>query len=121
MKTLLRLVVAVLMLTGWSLAVGAIHVVRGPSEFTIIPKHRFGIGDSYVDTRNWTLDDVTRHPAVVERLLELEKAEVLSHVSATHDPRRLEEELRDAVRRGRESELTGLAGEWSGRLPDIRF
>lgn len=121
MKTLLRLVVLTLLLLGWSLAAGAIHVVRGPGELTIIPKHRFGVGETYVDTRHWTLNDVASHPGVVERLLELEKAQVLSHVSRMHDPRRLEEELRDAVRKGRESELTGLAGEWAGRFPDIRF
>jgi len=121
MKTLFRLVVVVLLLIGWSLALAAVHVVRGPDALTIIPKHRLGLGETYVDTRAWTIEDVSRHPAVVGRLLELDKAEVLSHIGGVGNPARLQAELQAAVEKGTNAELTSLRSDWTGKLPDIRF
>lgn len=121
MKTLFRLVVVVLLLLGWSLALSAVHVVRGPEALTIIPKHRLGIGDTYVDTRSWTLEDVSKHPSVVGRLIELDKAEVLSHIGGVSDRTRLQAELQLAVEKGASAELTSIRSDWTGKLPDIRF
>jgi hypothetical protein len=121
MKTLLRLVVMVLLIVGWSLAIAAVHVVRGPDALTIIPKHRLGLGETYLDTRSWTIEDVSKHPSVVARLLELDKAEVLSHIGGISSPERLQAELQAAVEKGSTAELTSLRSDWTGKLPDIRF
>lgn len=85
MKTMFRLFVLVLLLAGWSLAALSLHVVRTPGEVstlpvTIVTKEKLGVNDIYVDTTKWTLDDVPKHPDVVERLLDSGKAETLKHV-----------------------------------------
>src|SRR5688500_14977088 len=82
MKTLFRFFVLVLLIGGWGLAALSVHVVRTPGEIpvTVVTKDRLGIRDIYVDTTKWTMDDVPKHPAVVERLIESGKAETLKHV-----------------------------------------
>ena len=85
MKTMFRFFVLVLLLGGWGLAALSLHVVRTPGKIetipvTIVTKDKLGVTDIYVDTTKWTLDDVAKHPAVVERLLESGKADTLKHV-----------------------------------------
>ncbi len=36
--------------------------------------------DTYVDTRNWTVNDAAQHPAVVQKLISIGKADLLKHV-----------------------------------------
>lgn len=73
----------IVLLAGWTLAALAVHVVRTPGEVpTIVPKDKLDWRDTYVDTTHWTLDDVTNHPAVVEKLIHAGKADVLKHVVA---------------------------------------
>ena len=82
MKSLFRLFVFVLLLAGWGLAALSLHVIRTPGEMpvTIVTKDKLGVRDIYVDTRQWTLEDVPRHPDLVERLIESGNADALKHV-----------------------------------------
>src|SRR4051794_2142551 len=82
MKTIFRLIVLVLLVVGWGLAALSLHVIRTPDEIpiTLVPRAQFGVTDPYVDTRHWTLDEAAQHPAVVEKLIESGKADVLKHV-----------------------------------------
>ena len=84
MKKMFRLIVSVLLVAGWSLAALSLHVVRGDHKIVIIPKQSIdwvhGWRETYVDTRNWTLDDVAEHPALVNRLIQTGKVDVLQHV-----------------------------------------
>jgi hypothetical protein len=78
MKTTFRLIVAILLLAGWGLAASAMHVIRTAGAPIIIPKDRLAIRDTYVDVRNWTLDDVTQHPSVCRRLIATGKVDALA-------------------------------------------
>lgn len=104
MKNLFRLVVFVLLITGWGLAATALHVVRTPGatsrEFVIVPKNRIGITDTFVDTRAWTLDDASNHPGVVRRMIETEKYMALAHVTGESEPAEVQQRLADAAVRG---------------------
>jgi hypothetical protein len=57
-------------------------VIRTPDEIpiTLVPKERFGVTDTYVDTRNWTVNDAAKHPALVQKLINVGKADVLRHI-----------------------------------------
>ncbi|MGB7157892.1 MAG: hypothetical protein WBD40_07485 [Tepidisphaeraceae bacterium] len=103
MKSMFRLLVFVLFVGGWGLAATSLHVIRtpqAPREFIIVPKNRIGITDTYVDTRAWTLDDVSNHPGVVRRLIETEKYTALAHVTGETEPAQVQQKLTDAMMRG---------------------
>ena len=74
MKKLFRLIVLVLLLAGWTVAAMSLHVIRGQGRVVVVPKKSLDYHDIYVDTTKWTLDDVARHPAVVNRLIQNGKA-----------------------------------------------
>ena len=78
MKKTIRIVVALLLLGGWSLAASALHVIYTGSSVIVIPKNRIGISDTYVNVSNWTADDVSSHPLVAQRLVATGKADVLA-------------------------------------------
>lgn len=101
MKTMFRFVVLLLLLAGWSVAALSLHVVRTPGEIpvTIVTKDKLGVQDIYVDTTKWTMDDVPKHPDVVERLLESGKADALKHV-VDPDGGDVAQQLADALGRG---------------------
>lgn len=96
-KTLFRMVVVVLLLAGWGLAALSLHVIRTPQTVTVVPKNRLGLSDTFVDTREWTLEQAGGHARVVERLIEVEKAAVLQHLAADASETELVRRLRDAV------------------------
>jgi hypothetical protein len=101
MKATFRFIVLILLLAGWSLAALSLHVVRGEgSRVIVLPKQSLDWRDIYVDTRGWTLDDVANHPAVVNRLIQNGKADVLQRLvpNATGDA--LAAQLKDAIDRG---------------------
>jgi hypothetical protein len=105
MKTLFRLVVFVLLVGGWGLAATSLHLVRAPAgsatrEFIIVPKNRIGLTDTYVDTRAWTLDDVSNHPAVVRRMIDTDKYMALAHATGETAPAEVQQKLADAAVRG---------------------
>ena len=113
MKNLFRLIVFVLLVGGWGLAAASLHVVRTPTasrEFIIVPKNRIGVDDTYVDTRAWTLDDVSNHPAVVRRMIETEKYMALSHVTGETEPAEVQQKLADAAVRGPQPKVEATTG-----------
>lgn len=82
MKSAFRFFVFLMLVIGWGLSAMSLHVIRTPDDmgFTLVTKERFGLTDTYVDTRHWTLDDVSRHPLLVKKLIDVGKEEVLRHV-----------------------------------------
>ena len=70
-----------LVLGGWCLAALSLHVVRTPDKIGLIPKQRLGFTDTYVDARKWTLSDLPAHAALVERVLQANKAELLGYLT----------------------------------------
>ena len=100
MKTIFRLLVFVLLVAGWGLAALSVHVVRTPEQVpvTLVTKERLGIRDTYVDTTKWTLDDVSKHPGVVEQLVRSGKVESIKHV-APKDSGDLISQITDALQR----------------------
>src|SRR5436190_7655975 len=103
MKKLFRLIVLVLLLAGWLIAAASLHVVRDGNRVIVIPKQRLQMREIYVDTSKWTLDDVARHPAVVERLIQTGKVGVLQHVAPEATGESLPTTLRAAMERGPQS------------------
>ena len=86
LKLLWRLTFLVLLLAGWGLAALATHVVVVPDEtgedfdVLVIPKNRFAVSDTYVDTRGWTEADLAAHENLAARLVEAGKADSLRHL-----------------------------------------
>lgn len=106
MKTAFRLLVLMLLLVGWSLAGLALHVVYAPGEpgrLAIVPKDRLGIDDTWCDTRQWTAADLPKHAAVVQRLIETGKADILAHVVGGEKGDSLLKELQESVADGKTS------------------
>lgn len=99
MKTIIRLLVLVLLLSGWGLAAASLHVIRTPSTITIVPKNRLGLRDTYVDTRSWTLQDVAGHADVTRRLIQLDKTNLLSNIADPKNPQPLQIQLQQALDR----------------------
>lgn len=100
MKKLFRLIVLVLLFGGWTVAALSLHVVRDGQRIVVIPKQSLDCHDSYVDTTQWTIDDVARHPAVVKRLIQNGKVNLLQHVAPQTAGDALPLELQAAIQRG---------------------
>jgi hypothetical protein len=98
MKTLFRLIVLVLLVAGWALAALSLHVVRAQGDrIVLIPKQRLGIDDTYVDARQWTIENVANHADLVERIIQSGKTENFAYV--VEDPKGdVERQLQDALR-----------------------
>jgi hypothetical protein len=96
MKGFIRLVTLGLIVIGWGLAATAMHVVRTPGSFILIPKDRLGFQDSYVDARLWTSTDLRQHPDVVARLIHLDRSEALAF-AVDNKRGNIERQLTDAV------------------------
>jgi hypothetical protein len=84
MKNFFRLSVFLLLAGGWALASSALYVVRTPSKVLIFPKNQLGFHDTYVDTRLWTISDDRAHPALIGRIVQLQKCDAMSHTVDTH-------------------------------------
>ena len=80
LKRFTRLVGLTVLVGGWALAGASLYVIKTPGHLVILPKDRLGYHDTFVNTRNWTLNDVRAHPAVVARLLHLNRLDLLSNV-----------------------------------------
>jgi hypothetical protein len=107
MKSVLRLIVLLLLVVGWGLAALSLHVVVTPDQIpvTLVTKDQFGLIDTYVDTRAWTMDDVGQHPALVQKLLRSERADVLRHVvGGDRKSSEIASRLSDALHRAAKSE-----------------
>src|SRR4051794_8364405 len=100
MKKTFRLIVTLMLVGGWALAASALHVVRGGDRPVIIPKDHVAVRDTYVNTANWSSDDVANHPALAKRLVATGNADALAHAfkAANHDD--LVAQIEDAASRG---------------------
>jgi hypothetical protein len=79
----LKLIFVLILLAGWGLFALTVHVVRLTDEqywVGVIPKDRLHYRDTYLDVRNWTVDDVAAHPDFVRRLIATGKGHWLKHV-----------------------------------------
>ena len=85
MRSLVRLSIAFFLLANL-LMMGAVslHVIRTPERFEFVPKSQLTLMDTYVDTRIWTANDLKTHAALVQRLAQAGKQDVLSHVTAAN-------------------------------------
>ncbi|MGA2442944.1 MAG: hypothetical protein ABSH08_18480 [Tepidisphaeraceae bacterium] len=104
MKSIIRFVCLLLILSGWIVAGLCLHVVRTPdpdnpqqSKLLIVPKNRLGINDTYVDARGWTMQDATDHPMVILRLLEAGKADELKYLTDPKSKKDVATQLTDAL------------------------
>src|SRR5438094_7159629 len=100
MKTIFRLIVAMLLLSGWGLAASALHVVRNGQSPLILPKDRLGVTDTYVDISKWTADDVSNHPTISKRLVGAGRADVLAYVFNVRTQDDLISQIYHAIARG---------------------
>ena len=78
MQRAFRLLTITLLAGGWTLSAAALHVVRAPGHVVVVPKDRLGFHDTYVDARHWTLTDVSAHPAVSARLVQIGRSNLLA-------------------------------------------
>jgi len=99
MKTIIRLLMLIVLLSGWGLAAASLHVIRTPSTITIVPKNRLGFRDTYVDTRSWTIEDIAGHADVTRRLIQLDKTNLLNNVVAPENGQSLQARLQQALDR----------------------
>lgn len=111
MRTIFRFIVLLLLVVGWGLAAFSLHVVRTPDDIpiTLVPKERFGLTDTYVDTRMWTLDDVAQHSELVEKLISAGKADVLRHVVGAKPDGDVKTQLISAIQHGPKKEAGGTS------------
>ncbi len=82
---MIRGMLFLLTVIGWSLAASAVHLVIGPGNFTLLPKEHLSFTDTYVDTRAWAVEDVADHPVVTMRLIKARKAGALEHVEGLNE------------------------------------
>lgn len=95
-----KFILLVLFAGGWALAASALHVVRTPANIatvTVIPKNALSFDDTYVDTRQWTMQEVPQHAALVRRLIESGNSDVLAHVADLKSSRDVPTQLSEAI------------------------
>src|SRR5438046_5868140 len=95
MKKLFKLSLVLILLGGWVLASRTLYVVRGPGKFAGIPRTewagRFALitkdcmawRDTYADTSHWTPTDLATHAALVQRIKESGRKDLISHITET--------------------------------------
>lgn len=93
MKKLFKLLVVLVLLSGWVLASRTLYLVRGPGKllgipkteavgkFALITKDCMGWRDTYADTSHWTPTDLTTHAALVQRIKESGRKDLILHVT----------------------------------------
>lgn len=93
MKKLFKLLVVLVLLGGWVLASRTVYLVRAPGKlfnipktewagrFALITKDCMGWRDTYADTSHWTPTDLANHPALVQRIKESGRRDLISHLS----------------------------------------
>jgi hypothetical protein len=100
LKYLFRFLVLVLLIGGWAVAASALHIVWSGEKLRILSKDRLGVRDTYVNTSNWTADDVAAHPIVVKRLVATGKADLLAKSFESKTGDELVAEIEEAIARG---------------------
>lgn len=102
MKNIFRLFIFSLLIGGWGLAAASLHVIRSPgsaANIALVPKSKLQIQNTYVDTRNWTMQDASNHPALITRLIDAQRADLLSHVADPRSKLDLQAQLIEAIHR----------------------
>lgn len=97
---MLKLFFLLLFAGGWALSAAALHVVRTPANVltvTVLPKNELSFDDTYVDTREWTMQDVPKHNDLVRRLITTGKSDVVAHVADPKSSRDVATQLADAL------------------------
>jgi large subunit ribosomal protein L7/L12 len=94
-KKLLKFVfVVALVFGGWALAAASLHVVRAPGtmafgyvpfKLQLITKNAITFRETYVDTTKWSVVDADAHKDFVNRLEQLNKADLVAHVKPAAD------------------------------------
>lgn len=104
MKSIIRFITLVLMISGWVVAALCLHVVRTPdpqdphlSKLVVIPKQQLGIKETYVDARNWTMADVPDHGSLVLELIRADKLNELKFLGDPASKQSIEIQLVDAL------------------------
>jgi hypothetical protein len=100
LKYLFRFLVLVLLIGGWAVAASALHIVWSGEKLRILSKDRLGVRDTYVNTSNWTADDVAAHPIVVKRLVATGKADLLAKSFESKTGDELVAEIEEVIARG---------------------
>lgn len=109
------MVTFVVVLGGWGLAAMSLYLVRTPDGFQLLTKNRLTITDTWLDTRQWTLVDIDKHPAFAQRVVELKKASLLRHVTDVEGSQDLDDHLQKAA----EASLAQQDIDWPSLL--LRF
>ena len=99
-KFLFRSLVLVLLIGGWAVAASALHVVWSGDKLRVLSKDRLGVRDTYVNTSQWTADDVAAHPIVVKRMLATGKADLLSKNFESKTGDELVKQIEETISRG---------------------
>ena len=80
---------------GWALAAASLHVVRAPGKMfhdyvplnvQLVTKNNLTFKDTWVDTTKWSAADVAGHPAVVERLNQTNRLDLVKQAMMTPAP-----------------------------------
>lgn len=96
---------------GWSLSAACLYVVRTSSGVAILPKDSITFADTYADTRAWKMDDLPRHRALVQRLVETDREDLLAGISgAGGSGDELKKRLMDAAEKSVKAEKTEHSG-----------
>lgn len=124
MKSILRFICLVLMVSGWVVAALCLHVVRTPdpadahqSKLVVIPKQRLGVADTYVDARDWTMADVPAHGPLILEMLNAQKGNELKFLSDPNSKQSVEIQLVDALTAAQKGTPSAAP---TTRLPHIR-
>jgi hypothetical protein len=92
MRSVVCLLVLAFFCSGWALAAASLHVVYTPATFTLVTKEGLGLTDTWVDTRAWSLQDVSAHPVLLRRLVQVNRLDLLGHLAdpASEQPLRVQ-------------------------------
>ena len=99
-KFLFRFLVLVLLIGGWAVAASALHIVWSGDKLRVLSKDRLGVRDTYVNTSQWTADDVAGHPIIVKRLIATGKADLLSKNLESKSGDELVKAIEETIDRG---------------------
>jgi hypothetical protein len=103
-KSIVRLIVLVLLLSGWALSALCLYVVRVPdpdnpkqSKLIVVPKNELSINDTYVDARSWNMQEATNHPLLIMRIIYAGKADEMKYLGDPSSKKDMETQLTDAL------------------------
>ena len=58
------------------------HVILAPGKFALVAKDHLTLIDTYRDVRQWNPTDVASHPALLARLTDAGRLDLVSHISS---------------------------------------